>query len=85
MQFIDLYPLKGTFKPGEEIEFRIDIESEKQSRASVQLSIFHQSIVHPENGCDSDLKDSLFRRCADDGSGVGPSEKRGVWYFGDNR
>jgi dextranase len=41
MQFIDLYPVKGTFKPGEDIEFWIEIESEKQRRASIQLSIFH--------------------------------------------
>jgi len=41
MQFVDLYPVKGTFKPSEEIEFRIEIESEKQNRASIQLSIFH--------------------------------------------
>jgi len=41
MQFVDLYPVKGTFKPSEDIEFRIEIESETQSRAIIQLSIFH--------------------------------------------
>ncbi len=41
MHIVDLYPLKGTFKPGEMVKFLVKIQAARETRATLQLTIWH--------------------------------------------
>ena len=41
MHLLNLYPLKGSFKPGEEILFKLVVAADGWKTAEIQLLIFH--------------------------------------------
>lgn len=45
MHLVDLYPLQGTFKPGQKSAFRVIVQAQETATAAIRLHIYHLELL----------------------------------------